>query len=276
MRNTLTFSFILCMFSAALFGQTKTAWFPSGLNIRPFTANTLETRVGSLYLLNQKRLQLNIGTSSDIYREEYGDKTLSFGADMFTFTRLRSENNFRFPVETIDYFFGVNFGYKIVKEDKQYGFRLRVSHISAHIVDGRYNAADASWRDNLLPFVYSREFIEAMPFYQIGTFRGYAGFTYLFHVIPNVIGKEIYQAGFDYYWTSFPSKVFTPFVAYDFRVNKIEKYTGNNTLMAGIKFGRYDANGFSVILSYYSGKSIHGEYFNLSEHYASFGINMDL
>ncbi len=275
MRKIFLISVIL-IFATSNFAQIKKEWFPAGLNIQPFTANLLEARDGAAYLLNRKKIRLDIGTSTDIYRINYGNSVLSFGGDLFTFTRLRSENNFRFPVETIDYFFGVNSGYKIIDGSRQYGFRFRLSHISAHLVDGRYDALSNSWRANLKPFIYSREFVELFPFYKINGFRMYAGLTYLFHVIPKNIGRGIYQVGFDYYLPSLISKNISPFIADDFKLSSIDKYFGNNIICAGIKFGKYDSRGFSIRLSYYSGKSIHGELYFLTENYATIGINLDL
>jgi hypothetical protein len=277
----LFFLFVILMFTK-LFGQqadtcqAKIKWFPSSLNIQPFTANFLEPRAGVSYLVNADRLRLDIGTSHDLYRITWNNKTLSFGGDLFTFTRLRSEANFKFPVETIDYFFGINSGYKIIDDNEEYGFRFRLSHISAHLVDGRFDELNLDWRNNLLPFVYSREFVELFPFYKIDNFRGYVSFTYLFHVIPANIGKEIYQVGFDYYLVSFLGKNISPFIADDYKINKTENYNGNNIFMIGIKFGRYTGQGFSIIYSYYSGKSIHGEYYDMNEYYSSIGINLDL
>ncbi|MGD1006973.1 MAG: DUF1207 domain-containing protein [Ignavibacteriaceae bacterium] len=256
--------------------QSEEAWFPEGLNIRPFTANVLEPRAGFSYLTNLDKLELNIGTSSDIYKIKTDNFTLSFGADMFTFTRLMSENDFKFPVQTIDYFFGINSGYKVVNDCSEYGFRIRLSHISTHMVDGSYNKSTGEWENATEPIVYSREFVDFFPFYQVGSFRGYIGLTYLFHVIPDVFGKEIYQAGFDYYITTLPIKVFSPYIAYDFKLSQINKYTGNNVIDAGIKFGKYDKKGFSIFYSYKSGKSIHGQYYNLNENYSSIGVNLDL
>ena len=276
MRNVTLIILTLILLTNFNHAQTKEEWFPSKLNIQPFTANLLEARSGANYLLSQKKLRLDIGSSQDIYRIESGNSVLSFGADIFTFTRLRSENNFRFPVETIDYFFGVNSGYKIIKDNVQYGFRFRLSHISAHLVDGRYDGASNTWRENLIPFVYSREFVELFPFYKIDSFRMYAGLTYLFHVIPNTIGKGIYQIGLDYYLPSLISKNISPFFADDFKISRIDKFFGNNIFKAGIKFGKYDSNGFSIVFGYYSGKSIHGLFYYLSEHYATIGINIDL
>jgi hypothetical protein len=256
--------------------QSEETWFPAGLNIRPFTANVLEPRAGFNYLTNLDKLELNIGTSSDVYRLKKDNSTLSFGADLFTFTRLKSQNDFKFPVQTIDYFFGINSGYKIVNNCSEYGFRIRLSHISTHMVDGSYNKVTGQWEDGNEPFVYSREFIDLFPFYQVGGFRGYIGLTYLFHVIPDNFGKGMYQAGFDYYLSSLPIKVFTPFIAYDFKLSKIDKYAGNNVIAAGIKFGQFDKKGFSILYSYSSGKSIHGQYYNLIENYSSIGVNLDL
>ena len=276
MRTKVILSLFLIFYSVSIFSQTKEEWFPSGLNIQPFTANLLEPRAGFSSLINQSRVRLDIGTSRDIFRIEKNNSVLSFGADLFTFTRLRNEAHFKFPVETIDYFFGVNSGYKIIDNNSEYGFRFRLSHISAHIVDGRFDVQSFGWRNDLLPFVYSREFVEIFPFYKTGDLRVYAGLTYLFHVIPDGIGRGIYQVGFDYYYTSFPLKGITPFVANDFKITKTEKYNGNNIFVAGIKFGNNNGNGFSILYSHYSGKSIHGEYYNINENYSSIGINLDL
>lgn len=258
------------------FCQTKEEWFPSGLNIMPYTANILEARDGVSYLTSADKLRLDIGTSSDVYKITYGNSVLTFGADLFTYTRLRSENNFRFPVETIDYFFGLNSGYRVINGNNQYGFRFRFSHISAHLVDGRFDKSTGDWQYNYPPFVYSREFFELLPFYQFDTFRIYGGMTYLIHVIPDGIGKEIYQAGFDYYFTFFPIKTIVPFAADDFKLSQIGSYFGNNILMAGIKLGKYNGIGFKIYYSYTSGKSVHGLFYNLFESYSSIGFNFDL
>jgi len=245
------------------------------LNIQPFTANFLEPKAGFAFLLNKSQLRLDISSSSDIYHYKNENLVLSLGADLFTFTRLRGENDFHFPVEAIDYLFGVNAGYRISEGDNEYGFRFRLSHISAHFVDGQYDYSINGWRNGKNPRVFSKEFIELFPFYRLEGFRAYAGLTYLFHVNPDRVGKGLYQLGFDYYMSSL-TDMFTPFLAYDFKLGSIEKYYGNNIISAGIKFGNYKEKGFSIILSYLSGKSIHGEYFDVNENYVTLGFNVDL
>ena len=273
-RKFLLFVFITLV-NSPVCPQVKEEWFPAELNIQPFTANFLEPKAGVSYHLGKSQLRLDIGTSRDIYRRHCEDKIISFGADFFTYTRLRGEKEFHFPVETIDYLFGINAGFKKSKPDSEYGLRFRLSHISAHLVDGQFDTGTQDWRNGRKPQVYSREFIELFPFYRTNGARIYAGFTYLIHVSPDYLGKEIYQVGFDYYLIDF-IQLFVPFAAYDFKLSKISKYSGNNIISAGIKFGKYDSRGLSILFSYFSGKSIHGEYFDLNEQYSTIGLNLDL
>jgi hypothetical protein len=252
--------------------QTETEWFPGELNIRPFTANLFEPGAGFSYLLGQRKLRLDIGYSSDVLLIRSGNKFISAGGDFFTFTRLREAENFHFPVEAVDYFFGINAGYKTIKSEIEYGFRLRFSHISAHLADGRYDKSSGAWIDEQLPRVYSREFLELFPFYSFKTFRIYTGLTYLLHVIPSNIGKGIYQLGFDYYFTDLINPSVIPFIAYNLKISEERVLTGSNTVSAGIKFGNYNSGGISIILGYYSGKSVHGEFFEYNEDYFTAGL----
>lgn len=226
---------------------------------------------------SEDKLRLDIGISKDVLRYKAGDETISFGADLFTYTRLRSEGKFKFPVETIDYFFGINGGYKKYIGINEFGVRFRLSHISAHLVDGKYIKSQNEWSEGRRPIVYSKEFIEIFPYYNFTSLRMYLGLTYIFHTIPKIIKKGIYQAGFDSFIIPFRIGYATPFIAYDFKLTGIEDvYSGNNIIKAGFKFGNPYAKGFSVVLSYISGKSIHGELYDLSENYFNLGFNLEL
>jgi len=271
---------IFLSFSAGIIPQSgeikKSVWFPGGLNIQPFTANFLEPKAGFSYMLDRSEIRLDIGTSSDIFLYQSGNRSVSFGADLFTYTRLRGQSSFHFPVETVDYLFGINTGYKVTDGNEEYGLRFRFSHISAHLVDGAYDHRLGMWNNGQNPRTYSREFIELFPYYRFNGLRFYLGFTYLVHVNPEFLGKEIYQAGFDYYADRLIAGLATPFIAYDFKLSRIDKFSGNNIIAAGIKFGSYRAKGISIIVTYFSGKSIHGEYYNFNENYTALGFNVDL
>jgi hypothetical protein len=271
-RSSLTF--IIILFNSLLFAQHQ--WFPNELNVQPFTANFLEPKAGFLFNTSDNKIRLDIGTSQDILHIKNNEAVISFGSDLFTFTRLRSENDFHFPVETIDYLFGLNASYKKNYCDNELGFRFRFSHISAHLVDGQFDKAANKWRDDRLPQVYSREFIELFPFIRLNDLRFYAGLTYIFHSSPKEIKKGIFQIGGDLFVTKLKTDWFTPFIAYDFKLSGKEKYVGNNFINFGMKFGEFNKKGFSIYYSYISGKSVHGEYFDLNESYSSIGFNLDL
>lgn len=276
MKKIITLFAALFMLSNVFYSQEKYEVFPDDLLIQPFTANMIEPKVGFLFETDHNDLRLDIGNSMDIVRMNIKDnQSFSFGADFFTYTKLRSEDNFHFPVDAVDYLFGVNFGYKKLFGENEYGARLRISHISAHLVDGHYDKTLDAWRDGHEPRVYSREFIELMPFYRMNDLRVYAGFTYLFHVTPD-LGKDSYQCGFDYYWTDMLGKYITPYAAYDLKLVNIDTYTGNNSLNLGVKFGKPYGKGFSVYFHYYNGKSVHGEYYEYNREYSAIGINLDL
>jgi hypothetical protein len=277
-RIKLLFSSILIIlsFTSISFSQWKHDLFPSDLNIQPFTANFLEPKAGFLLAVGQDKVRLDISTSRDIIHWYDDDESISIGADLFTFTRLRSSDNFKFPVETVDYLFGFNVGYKKKICEYEYGLRFRLSHISAHLVDGQFDNGSVSWRNNRLPFVFSKEFVELFPYFKVNSLRVYAGLTYIFHVIPEEIKKGIYQVGFDYYATQLGTDLITPFAAYDFKLSGNEKYVGNNIISAGVKFGKWDKKGFSIYYTYISGKSIHGEFFDINENYSNIGFNFEL
>jgi hypothetical protein len=258
------------------FAQSQKEWFPDNLNIQPFTANVIEPKAGFEFLMGRSELRLNAGTSRDLYKISDENSSLSFGADFFTYSLLRSESDFHFPVDAIDYLFGFNAGYKILDDEKEYGFRFRLSHISAHFVDGHFDYSINSWRNGRAPQVYSREFIELFPFVKIDNLRLYTGFTYLYNVTPDSLGRAIYQAGFDFYLPYAGFGIFSPFIAYDFKLSMIDTYSGNNSFVVGVKFGEAQSKGFSIRFSYLSGKSIHGEYYDVNENYASIGFNLEL
>ncbi|MFI5202243.1 MAG: hypothetical protein ACHQNE_07640 [Candidatus Kapaibacterium sp.] len=89
---------------------------------------------------------------------------VQLGLEGLAWSRLRALSDFRFPVETADYFFGMFF----TKSEGSDEWKLRISHISSHLVDGSDSIAGGSSSH------YSREFVELsdqMEFKQTGIRR---------------------------------------------------------------------------------------------------------
>lgn len=276
MKNKFILSLIFLSFCATnIYSQTEV--FPDNLNFQPFAANTLEPKLGFLFHVSENQLRLDIGNSIDIVKINYcNGGSLSFGADLFTYTFLRGESNFHFPVDAVDYLFGINAAYKTVINGNEVGARLRLSHISAHFVDGHYDGNNDAWIDGREPIVYSREFFELMPYYKIDNLRLYFGVTYIYHVDPEELGNDSYQIGFDYYHPEFITKNLNLFCGYDLKLVNLYSRTANHTFNAGIKYGKPNGKGVTLYLQYYNGKNIHGEYFDLKSDYTAVGLNLDL
>ncbi len=275
MYSKLILFFFIFLPAGLTLGQTS-EFFPTDLTIQPFKANFIEPKIGLLIKVSENDLRLDAGATRDLYRTKLDDKTtLSFGADFFTYTKIRGENDFKFPVEAVDYLFGINSGYLVKEGKSEYGIRFRFSHISAHLVDGRYDNNTGLWLEGRKPFVYSREFIELFPFYRTGEFRFYTGITYIYHTQPADIKSWILQAGGEYYINT-GNSLLNPFVAYDFKLGYTNAYTPSHNIMTGIKLGKCNSAGMTFYLGYFNGKNVHGLLYELNEEYVSTGFNIDL
>lgn len=266
---------LILLLSSITVAQIKVEYFPNGLTIYPFAANTLEPKLGFSLKINSNELQLDIGNSMDLVKIQNDSQTFSVGADLFTWTLLKKENNFHFPVDAIDYMFGLNFGFKTALRDYSFGARIRLSHISAHFVDGHFDVVQQQWKDGRNPRVYSREFLEVLAFYSFYNLRVYGGGTYLYHVDPPGIGKASLQTGLEYYLKDAFSYNISPYIAAD-GTRGTNDNKRNFTLNAGIKFGKIEERGLRIYYQYYTGYDINGEYFDVRREYSTLGINLDL
>jgi len=151
--------------------------------------------------------------------------------------------------------------------------RLRISHISAHFVDGHYDNTKGEWKDSRYPIVYSREFVDAVvacePSILNEALRGYIGGTYLFHVDPALAPFTGY-AGLEWHRKVNTSTNF--YVGYQATVMKISGVGYRQNVQLGAKFGEWGGRGLNVFASYFSGFSIHGEYFDTKENYFGLGF----
>ncbi len=276
--NRILLLFFQLLFPLQLLGQFFPAieFVPSGRLFPPLLANTFEGRVGTILRADGK-LRLDIGNSIDVVAialDSTRTQRLTIGVDFFTYTALRAEENFHFPVEASDYFFGVNFNYASDLAVGQFLARLRVSHISAHLVDGSYDAGEAAWRYGG-PRVYSREFVDLVAAIKRTYYRFYTGVQYLFHDDPPEIPNWSYQAGMELFLENTLGRSLHPYLAYDFRLVPVRVYSGVHSVQGGIKIGRWRGPGLNLFVAYFSGHSIHGEFYDIRETYWASGFTVD-
>lgn len=240
------------------------------LNFPPLFANPFEGRIASYYQFQTKKLRLDIGSAVDLFRLKSNDSLRIFiGTDFFTLTQLRSEGRFKFPIETIDYFFDMNISLRSVFNFGIINSRIRVAHISAHLVDGL--AKDTLFTRS--PFVYSREFLELAVAYVFNNFRIYTNWEFIFSTLPRDVQKFNLGVGFD-----FEKKLgsFLNFIGgFNLKMNGYNKrYFFTSISKVGLCILNIDNKGFFVGFTYLSGKNIHGMYYKENDKY--FGIGFEL
>lgn len=259
-----------CYLAAACSFPVAAQWDPEGILFKPLRANIIEPRIGAYFQSAPDKLRLDIGSAVDLYALKVIPATeIRFGADFFTFTRLRSSGNFKFPVETTDFFFGLNSSVAIPLESFVLSGRLRVAHISSHISDG--------YQGPVQPFTFSREFVELVAAIEWRSIRAYTGATILFSSIPNVFGTVNPQFGVDMTVADIITSDISIVAGYDFKLTTIfDTITGVHAGEAGLKLGSPYGAGISIVGHFFHGKSAHGMFFAEQDSYAGIGFGIDL
>ncbi len=251
----------------------------------PLLADPTEPRIAVMPWLGDRYLQLDIGSSADLYQSD--SKKFAVGVDFGTYSLLHRSENFKFPVDTIDYLFGINASWKKpIKNEAlpfdEFNARLRISHISAHFEDGHYDAVAHQWIQGdcpfTIPFVYSREFVNLVFALNSPGHRVYGSYQYLYHSIPDGINPHSFQAG---------AELSTPgqsYVAADFKLlpkwetslHETKGYRGTWNLQAGMRLKAIGLENVRLACNYYTGMSRHGMYFYRPESYSTLGVIVDL
>ena len=237
------------------------------LLFKPLFANPFEPRDGSFYQFQDDKLRLDIGASFDLAKFKVAGRDAAVGVDFFTYTRLRHEGNFKFPVETSDYFFGANYSMRFPTKFPGY-IRLRLSHISSHLVDGY---TDDNYNFKREPIVYSREFVDLVWAQQLGDFRYYFGANFIFSKIPKDPNAITPQVGFDYSreltsWLTFD-------MGFDFKLIGIDNvWQGTSAAQMGFTFWTSPNYGIFAGVYCYRGRSMHGQFHKDYDNYLGLGL----
>ncbi|TLU51429.1 MAG: DUF1207 domain-containing protein [Chlorobium sp.] len=251
----------------------------------PLLADPIEPRVSVMPWLNQRFLNLDIGTSADIYQSN--SKNFAVGVDFGTWSLLRRSEDFKFPVDAVDYLFGINTSWKKTISYGPLPFdelsgRIRISHISAHFEDGHYLSDGSGWIPEAggptIPFTYSREFLDLVLALSSPGHRIYAGYQYIYHTIPGGINPNSFHAGAE---LSAPGNTY---LAADVKLLPIWQsslldtkcYRGTWNLQAGMRLNSIGLERVRIACNYFTGISMHGMYFYRPESYTTLGLIMEL
>ncbi len=229
----------------------------------PTESGIFEAKNGITKYTDKKNLRLDIGVSIDLIGLKQRNIVYSLGADFFTFSNLRSESGFKFPVDAIDYMFGLNFNFKKkYSSDAVISGRLRVSHISSHFEDGHiYERSDTIFT----PVVFSKEFIDLASSLDLKLksnlfLKIMPALNIVFHSIPENISALSGQLGLQLRY--YPFKYFSVYVSNDNYLSKVNSDTRlSDNFEAGISFGEINSRSVNLFYTYYDGHDYRGQYY---------------
>ena len=277
--HLLSFSCLLLILTVSGFSQKTESPRADRLVFPSITPGATEPRIGVMRNFDGSGLRLDIGASVDLTTwagDTAVEERISIGADAYVWTALRQEDDFHFPVDAVDYLFGINVNYgRDIADDLRAQGRLRFSHISAHLADGSFDRGSMQWRDGQLPRVYSREYFELILATDYrNSFRAFTGMTYLYHVDPDIFGPFAFHAGLEIRGPSILHDLVHPLAAYRLDVTEAGVVTADHSVIAAVDIGDRHGRAVRLYLSWLSGRSVHGEYFDRRERYGGLGIEI--
>jgi hypothetical protein len=174
----------LLTLSVTAFGQPLGFVRPHRLSWVPLSGSFLEpNQFSTIWDFSRQEILLEAGYGQDVIRTE---RTI-IGAEGLIWSGLNSISGFRFPVETADFFFGLYGVYAVPIAGWNYPLpvRVRLSHISSHLVDGTTDSTFGGSSSK-----YSREFIsvesQIVPHDKSSWFAVSGGIKYVFHQVTKV------------------------------------------------------------------------------------------
>jgi len=283
MRSLALWLLLLPLARAVSGEEPGSTFLPGGTIFPPLRANYQEPRVGVRKEAGTSRLKLDIGSSIDFleYRPDTSGGAFRVGADFFTYALTTSAEGLRLQVDAVDGFFGGHVTY--ATGSRRLLLRLRLLHISGHLIDGHWNHATMQWIDNKLPIPYTRDFGEILGYYtwegEAAALGAYSGFSYATLARPDNLARFSTLHGVELHTTGLTGPVggrpFSLYAADNLAFTGIPQYYGTNTLEAGVKFGEWNGRGVRLYLSYYHGLEVFSQYYYVKTDQWGMGFAFD-
>jgi hypothetical protein len=249
--------------------------FPRGGEVfTPMIADPREIQLGADYYRRQGEndADVSLGHSWGLARWRTGllsDWLWQVDIEGMAYTRFQIGGGIN-EFETIDFF--ANLPVEVRKGP--FSFKAELFHQSSHLGDDyirdtgefgyRYSVEGARGLASIDLFRYARV---------------YGGATWLIHSIPApqrwALQSGLELASADLHWSSRVST--RVFVAEDVQSHENVQWNVNSNTLAGLKIGFPESpRAMRVQFGYFIGHSPFGEFYAQKEHYADFGISLDL
>ena len=268
-------------------GDFEVKLFPSGNHFLPFRGNVKESKLGILYYPDNGGLKVDIGNSIDLLEIKYpsNNSRLTFGIEFMAYAYSTNYEEQRLQIDAVDGFFGGNATFSKRDNDSKWFLRFRFIHNSAHLVDGNWwkSPYPRDWGKPGGPIPFTRDFAEVYLTNEVTylniNWRYYSGIEYAIHLRPKDQKKLILNTGIEIHNINLLGELWGAktniYGSYHFTLNGLNKYSGNNNIQAGIKFGDWSGKGVSFYFSYYNGFDHFSQYYNERISKPGFGFSVD-
>lgn len=246
-------------------------FLPGGTLFPPLRANYQEPRVGVRKEAGTSRLKLDIGSSIDFlqWQRDSSSGRIRLGADFFTYALTTSAQGLRLQVDAVDGYFGGHIVYALEGTGGGLSLRLRLLHVSGHLIDGHWDRTTMQWKDNKLPIPFTRDFGEITGLFtwtgQLASLSAYTGLSYATLVRPDNLSRYGTLHGFELRSTGlippFGGRPLSLYVADHLAFAGIPVWYGTNNLEFGVKFGEWNGTGIRIYGSWYDGLEVFSQYY---------------
>lgn len=230
-------------------------------------------------------MKLDIGGAMDILNIRVRDDStanLRFGADLFAYALSASHRGLRLQIDAVDGYFGGHIVYREQRDRTALLVRLRILHLSSHLVDGHFDLDNEAWIGGRLPNPFSRDYGEVTAGYlwqwdKAGLFV-YGGFSYATLVRPAMKRLTTHYGATLHSGRWVESGFGVPVLFYisdHLLVWGVETLSATNVAEAGVKLGEWEGAGIKIFLSYHSGLELYHQYSNLKSDALSLGFCLE-
>lgn len=268
-------------------GTTSRYTFLPGRTIfPPLPASFEEARAGITKDVNTAQMKLDIGTAMDfleIRLRADSSERLRVGADLFTYALTTSYQGLRLQVDAVDGYFGGHIVYRVQRAGTALLLRLRILHLSSHLLDGHFDSNRNVWIDGKLPTPLARDYGEItlghLWQWKSSEIFLYGGFSQATLIRPptmkrlNLLWGITAHTG-DWAGTCFGAPVH--FYASDHcSFWGLETLSGTNMVQVGAKFGEWQGAGISIFISHHAGLEVYHQYFDVKNDAWGLGVGLE-
>jgi hypothetical protein len=273
--RSLSYLVLLAIFATpSLAGAEGTSLFtflPGRSIFPPIPANHEEPRLGIVKDIATSHMRLDIGGAMDIFNlrvTEDSTTNLRVGADFFAFALSTSHRGLRLQIDALDGYFGGHIVYRSQKKHSATILRLRILHLSSHLLDGHFNLDEGVWIDGRMPSPFSRDYGELTAGH-LWHWSGseifvYGGFSYATLVRPSEQKRLNTLYGITAHASDWTGRCFAQpvhfYISDHFLLWGLGTLSGTNMVEAGVKLGEWDGSGIRVFVNNHSGLEVYHQY----------------